>query len=32
MKCFGHAGWKDYLASVSDEERAALCAKYNFKK
>lgn len=25
-------GWKGYLASVSEEERAALCEKYNYKK
>ena len=25
-------GWKGYLSSLSTEERAAVCEKYNFKK
>lgn len=25
-------GWKGYLESLDDEERAAVCAKYNISK
>ena len=25
-------GWKGYLASMDEEERKAVCAKYNFTK
>ncbi len=25
-------GWKGYLGSLSDEDRKAVCEKYNFKK
>lgn len=25
-------GWKAYLASMDEEERSAVCQKYNYKK